>query len=196
MTTTDETSTTEIYLPPIVEPLGAANLPSPELQHRVEQFLYDEADLLDSWRYWDWLELFDSDIRYWMPTRTNRLGREVKKEIAPPDEAAYFDETYEHLLQRVRRLDSGQAWSEDPPSRTRHMITNVRIRPAEVEGELHVQSSFFLYRTRLEREVDHFVGKRFDLLRPADTEYGWKIARRTILLDQATLLAKNLSVFF
>jgi biphenyl 2,3-dioxygenase beta subunit len=53
-----------------------------------------------------------------------------------------------------------------------------------------------LYRSRLERDVEIFVGARRDLLRRVDEGVGWQIARRTIVLDQATLLAKNLSVFF
>jgi 3-phenylpropionate/cinnamic acid dioxygenase small subunit len=88
------------------------------------------------------------------------------------------------------------AWAEDPPSRTRHMVSNVRVRSTEIDGAFELDCSFFVYRTRLEREMDMFVGRRTDVIRRAANAYGFEIARRTILLDQATLLAKNLSIFF
>ena len=76
-------------------------------------------------------------------------------------------------------------------------MTNLRVlsdstTPTNTTSRL----SFLLYRTRLEREMDLFVGKRFDRLRRADNPYGWHIAKRKIILDQSTLLAKNLSSFF
>ncbi|MGY1806966.1 3-phenylpropionate/cinnamic acid dioxygenase subunit beta [Blastococcus sp. SYSU D00669] len=164
--------------------------------HEIEQFLYDEADLLDSWQFDEWLTLIAPDIHYWMPTRTNRLQRQRHLETGGLGDAAYFDETYEHLEQRVRRLRTGMAWAEDPPSRTRHMVSNVRVRSTDIDGTYELDCAFFIYRTRLEREMDMFVGRRNDVVRRAANAYGFEIARRTILLDQATLLAKNLSIFF
>ena len=70
------------------------------------------------------------------------------------------------------------------------------IRPLSTPGEYEVDCYYLLYRSRLEREVEVFVGMRHDLLRRTDTLAGWQIARRTIILDQATLLARNLSFFF
>jgi 3-phenylpropionate/cinnamic acid dioxygenase small subunit len=166
-----------------------------DLQHEIEQFLYDEAALLDEHRYDEWLALFTDDARYWMPVRANRLRREATKEVSGPRDAAFFDETKAHLQQRIQRLETGMAWAEDPLSRTRHLVTNVRIFPQAETGDLEVQCAFLCYRTRLEREEDLFVGRRTDRLRSADTEAGWQIAARTILLDQSTLLAKNLSTF-
>src|SRR5690606_10946229 len=75
-----------------------------ELQHEIEQFLYDESDLLDRRCYEEWLTILAPDIHYWMPTRTNRLQRQQSKEVGSEKSAAYFDETFEHLEQRVRRL--------------------------------------------------------------------------------------------
>ena len=40
------------------------------------------------------------------------------------------------------------------------------------------------------------AGERRDVLRRADNGLGFKIAKRTILLDQSTLLSNNLSIFF
>src|SRR5262249_21950845 len=80
-------------------------------------FLYHEAELLDERRYHDWLALFTDDAEYWAPVRENVLGREVADELAGPDESAYFEDTKQTLEQRVRRLDTGTAWAETPPSR-------------------------------------------------------------------------------
>lgn len=169
---------------------------SAELQHDVEQFLYAEAALLDDRNLDEWFTLLAQDISYFMPVRSNRLRRELGQEVSSAGDLSHFDETHDLLYQRIRRLRLGTAWAEDPPSRTRRLITNVRVRPAEHEDEYDVESNFLVYRTRLEREQDLFAGQRSDLLRRSETGLGWQIARRTILLDQATVLGKNLNLFF
>jgi 3-phenylpropionate/cinnamic acid dioxygenase small subunit len=167
----------------------------------VEQFYYLEAALLDEGRYADWLELLADDLDYWMPTRTNRLRRQQALSVAARGEAAYYDETKDSLLWRIRRFDSGMAWAEDPPSRTRHLITNVTVRhvdPAEHTGfndaDLVAEAAFLVYRNRLEHEQNVFAGARTDVLRRTGSFL--QIARRTILLDQNVLQSKNISTFF
>jgi 3-phenylpropionate/cinnamic acid dioxygenase small subunit len=169
---------------------------SAALQHDVEQFLYAEAALLDDRNLDEWFTLMAPDIYYHMPVRSNRQRRELAQEVSGIGDLSHFDETHDLLYQRVRRLRLGTAWAEDPPSRTRRLITNVRVRPAEDGDEYHVESNFLVYRTRLEREQDLLAGQRSDLLRRSNTHLGWQIARRTILLDQATVLGKNLNLFF
>ena len=168
----------------------------------VEQLYYEEADLLDDGRYADWLDLLAEDLDYWMPTRSNRLRRQQALSIAARGEAAFYDETKESLAWRIRRFDSGMAWAEDPPSRTRHLITNVRVRHADpethrgfTEDDLVATSAFLLYRNRLEREEGVYAGRRTDVLRRLP-DAGLLVARREILLDQNILLAKNISTFF
>jgi 3-phenylpropionate/cinnamic acid dioxygenase small subunit len=168
-----------------------------ETQHAVEQFLYAEAELLDQHRFHEWLELFTEDVHYWAPTRMTRTVRERDHEIAARGESAFFEEDLPRLKGRVRRLTSGVSWSEEPPSRTRRLITNVRVR-ARDDGALDVACNFYVYRSRLERHQDWFVGERFDVLRPApspQTGYPFVIADRTIVLDQSTLLAPSISIF-
>jgi 3-phenylpropionate/cinnamic acid dioxygenase small subunit len=169
---------------------------APELQQEIEQFLYAEAALLDARGFDEWLTLLAEDLRYVMPTRRTTLRREQDREVSGPHEVALFDEDKASMTLRVGRLNTGMAWAEEPPSRTRHLVTNVRILPGEREGEYRVRCAFILYRNRLERDVDVFVGEREDLLRVADNAYGYVIASRRILLDQTTVLAANLSVFF
>jgi 3-phenylpropionate/cinnamic acid dioxygenase small subunit len=171
-------------------------LVSAALQHELEQFLYEEADLLDAWKLEEWLGLMADDLQYWAPTRQNRLYREQAKEIVGPAGAAYFDEDLEFLTQRVQRLRTGLAWAEDPLSRVRHLICNVRVQIGDQLDEYKVESSFYVFRTHYEREMDCFVGKRHDVIRRANTPAGWAIAKRTIVIDMATLLAKNISIFF
>lgn len=162
------------------------------LQRQVEQFLYREAELLDGRRFDEWLELFTDDLHYWMPLRYNRDRRGDAREESTADELSMFDDDKEFLAARIRRLKTGCAWAEDPPSRTRHLVTNVAIEGAG--AELEVRSNFLIYRNRLEGEVDLYAGMREDLLRRVGD--GLKIARRKIILDQNVLLSKNLSIFF
>ncbi|WNM34760.1 3-phenylpropionate/cinnamic acid dioxygenase subunit beta [Streptomyces sp. Li-HN-5-11] len=169
-----------------------------QTQHDVEQFLYAEAELLDQHRYPEWIELFTEDLHYWVPTRMTRTNRERHREIAGEDETALIDDTKYYLRGRVRRYTSGISWAEEPPSRTRRLITNVRITPRTDSGELDVVCNFYVYRSRLERHEDWFVGERFDVLRPADaaaTGYPFQIASRRVVLEQTTLLAPSLSIF-
>jgi 3-phenylpropionate/cinnamic acid dioxygenase small subunit len=172
----------------------------------VEQFLYREARLLDERRFHDWLELFTDDVRYWMPLRDNRYPRSskaikildpdryVERELTAENELAYLDESKRTLVGRVACVDSGMAWAEDPPSRTRHLITNVEVTPSATESEVEVYSNFLVYRSRAETEQELYVGARHDILRRVDG--AWRIARRKIVLDQNVMLAKNISIFF
>ncbi len=177
------------------ENLAPANVPL-ETAYEIEQFLYAEADLLDAWKFDDWLALMAEDIHYWAPVRENRLIKEMNQEMYGPASAAHFDETFALLGQRVRRMHTNMAWSEAPPSRTRHLITNVKARSTDQADEFAVQSSFHVYRTSSERNQDSVVGKRYDLLRRADNVYGFQVAQRTVVFDMATLLVKNLSLLY
>jgi 3-phenylpropionate/cinnamic acid dioxygenase small subunit len=167
---------------------------SNDLYRQVEQFLYREAELLDDRRLREWLELFTDDARYWMPVRHSLMEKpmEISDELSRPGDAYYFDDDKASLSLRVQRLYSKSAWSELPPSRTRRLITNVRVK-GDNGADLEVHSNFLVYRTRLETDKDTFVGSRQDILRRVADSF--KIAQRTIVLDQAVLDAKNISIF-
>ena len=176
-----------------------------EVIREVEQFLYREARLLDERRFREWLELFTDDVRYWMGARSNRYPRSskaiailspnryVEDDHTRDDELSIFDESKETLSGRVARLETGMAWAEDPPSRTRHLITNIEVA-GDAGAELTVHSNFMVYRSRAETEQDFYVGARQDLLRRVDGAL--RIARRKLTLDQNVLSAKNVSIFF
>jgi biphenyl 2,3-dioxygenase subunit beta len=167
-----------------------------ELHHEIEQFLYHEAHLLDERQFEEWYELLADDLQYVMPTRYNRLRREAQHEFAGADEAQHFDEDKHSIAQRIRRLRSGTAWAEDPPSRTRHFVSNVMVQRSAKPEEFEVDCYYLLYRSRLEREVEIFAGMRHDLVRRSSGTPRWQIARRRIILDQTVVLARNLSFFF
>ena len=172
----------------------------------IEQFLYREARLLDQRRFHEWIELLTDDVHYWMPVRTSRYEKTSKSivilddehytetDVSSEDELAILDEDKDSLRMRIARLDTGMAWAEDPPSRTRHFLSNIEVEEGETASELKVYSNIIVYRSRGETEQDYFVGGREDVLRQVDG--AWKIASRKIILDQNVLLAKNVSIFF
>ncbi len=125
---------------------------------------------------------------------TTRFERpeNLSDELAQPGEGYYFDDDKESLRIRVERVYAKNAWAEMPPSRTRHLITNVRVKRDDGRN-IEAHSNFLVYRTRMEADQDMFVGARRDVLRRVEDAF--KIARRTIILDQAVLSAKNISIF-
>jgi len=164
------------------------------LRHEVEQFFITEAELLDTRQFNAWLDLLAEDIRYWMPLATNRSHGEWDGEYTRQgQDLNWFDEGKFELEQRVRQIETGLHWAEEPVSRTTHMFSNLQVTEAG-DGEIETRCRFLIYRNRTETETDFFVGKRHDHLRRG--ENGFQIARREIFLDQSVLLAKNLTIFF
>lgn len=171
-----------------------------ELKQQVEDFLYDEAEMLDSRRFKEWLDLLTDDVVYFMPMRRNvKFGEHADKENTRQGrDISWFDEDKWTLTKRVEQIMTGQHWAEEPLSRVCHMVSNVQIvdvAPSlDAPREVTVRSRFLVYQNRVEYETYTFVGKRTDTLRRVNG--AWKLARREIILDQNVLLAKNLTVFF
>jgi 3-phenylpropionate/cinnamic acid dioxygenase small subunit len=163
------------------------------LKFEVEEFLFREASLLDERRLDEWLALATDDIHYWMPIRRTTTAKEIDNEFTKPGGMAFFDDDKRTLGLRIQRLAVGRAWAEDPPSRTRHMVSNVRILGADA-NEILVAANFQLYRTRLDSEEDSWIGRREDLLRRENGAL--KLARRYIYLDQTVILSQNMSNLF
>lgn len=170
----------------------------------VQAFLVMEARLIDDQRLHQWVALFTDDVRYWMPIITNRTGRDLGKERTAFGELAHFEENKTSLTNRVRRLDTGMAWAETPPSRVRHLVTNVEVMARLNDTEISVRSNFLIYRSHLEYDCEVFAGMRDDVLRRvgsgadagSGSDAGWQIAKRTIILDQSVVTQKNLGIFF
>ena len=169
------------------------------LKADVEDFLYVEADLLDSRRFKEWLDLFTEDVTYFMPIRRNvKFGQHGERENTRSGQGiSWFDEDKWTLGKRVDQILTGVHYAEEPLSRVCHMVSNVQlldVRGDVGQREVDVRSRFLVYQNRVEYETYFFVGKRTDTLRESDL--GWKVARREIILDQNVLLAKNLTTFF
>lgn len=163
------------------------------LHYEVEKFLYDEAALLDERQYSAWLELFTQDVSYWMPIRRTKTTKDQHREFTAKGEMAFIDDDHAMLAMRVKRLKTGYAWAEDPPSRVRRLITNVRVVAVE-DDTIDVHSNFNIYRTRLNSDEDSWIGHREDRLRRVDGKL--MICARSIFLEQTVLLSPNLSNFF
>jgi 3-phenylpropionate/cinnamic acid dioxygenase small subunit len=169
------------------------------LTHEIAEFLYREAELLDERRYDEWLALLAEDIRYWMPMRRNvKYGEEQRELTREGQDIAWFDEGKDTLTRRVKQIQTGIHWAEEPVSRISHLVTNVQLvetTPSVTEArEVTTRCRFLIYRNRVETETDILVGKREDVLRRNGDD--WQIARRKIVLDQNVLLSKNLTFFF
>ncbi len=140
------------------------------LKQEIEDFLYHEADLLDERRYDDWLALLADDVRYWMPMRRNVKVDDREREFTREGrDISWFDEGKETLTRRVRQIQTGIHWAEEPVSRISHLISNIQLleaKPSAAEPvEVSVKCRFLVYRNRVETETDILVGKREDLLR-------------------------------
>ena len=166
-----------------------------ELYHSISQFMYAEAKLLDDWKFREWLDVLAEDISYTLRTTPNAQTRDRRRSVEPPTTWVFNDN--KHLLERrVARLETGMAWAEEPPSRTTHMVSNILVEATGVEGEYDVHLTYLLYRTQKEKDVTIYCGKRLDKIRKVDTDLGWQIFNRKIVLDQVTYSSHNLSVFF
>lgn len=167
-------------------------LPFNDTRHlQAHQFLVDEAYLLDAQHYTAWLDTLTDDIHYFMPVRvTTACGAGF--DTSPG--MAHFDENKYSLNRRVARFATEHAWTEDPPSRLRHHITNVRTFACEDAAHLIVESAELLFRSRGDvNEAALISCGREDLLRRTDE--GWKLARRTIYVDESVIRMQNLAVF-
>lgn len=161
------------------------------LHFRCVEFLNHEAELLDENRMEEWLALVDEQIHYRIPLR---VTRERTAGLGFSEEGAFLDVDWNMLHTRVLRLAGEYAWAEDPPSRTRRLVANVRVAAADDPAFVDVRSNFLLYRGRYDfPEYSVLCGERFDVLRVR--EDGFALYKRLVRLDQTTLSVDNLALF-
>ena len=125
-------------------------------RQQVEQFLYDEAQLMDEHRYDEWLALWDEDALYWVPT-----GRD---DINPDREISLIYDDHIRLGLRIARLKSGFAHAQDPRSRMRRLVSNIKVEEGD-KGEIIASSNFMLVELRRGKQ-DVFAGRSIHRLRP------------------------------
>ncbi len=170
------------------------------LRQQAEEFLYDEAELLDRREFRAWLDTLAEDLVYFMPMMFNvKFGEHAERERTRYEkDMSWFNEGKWTRTKRAEQILTGVHWAEEPLSRVCRLVSNVQVTGVRTnaagEQELAVRSRFHLYQNRCEYEEYNFIGKRDDVLRR--TADGWKLARREITLGHTVLLAKNLSVFF
>jgi 3-phenylpropionate/cinnamic acid dioxygenase small subunit len=160
-----------------------------ELRLELEEALIHEYWLLDNNQLEHWLDLICEDIRYWAPVRENLTHDEER--IEQIDLLTHFDEDKTTLGLRVARLRTGLAHAEEPPSRTRHCVSNVKILEVVSSAEVVVDSNFSVFRSRPGLEEHWFVGARTD--RWLKEESQWLLKNRLIKFDHDVI--ENITVF-
>ena len=141
----------------------------------VEDFLYHEAALLDSWKLDEWLALLTEDATYRVPSND-------RPQSDPKTALFMIADDIRRIRARVTRLNDPHAHAEYPRSRTRRMISNVRI----VEQQpLRVEANFIVHRFRSNDDVRQYVGLYRYTLVPANGTF--RIQSREAILDAMEL---------
>jgi 3-phenylpropionate/cinnamic acid dioxygenase small subunit len=150
-------------------PLPEADV-SPEVQRIVERFLYRQAELLDDKKWNAWIALFTEDGRYWMPVTESQTTGEGQPSI--------FYEDIDLMKVRMKRVMHPRAWSQKPPHKTAHVVSNVIVESVDAKtGDLVVRSKFYMAEFRRDT-VRHFAGKyRHHLRKVAD---GYRIGLQRV----------------
>jgi p-cumate 2,3-dioxygenase beta subunit len=159
-------------------PCEKSGMNSKELPSRqeVEDFLYREAALLDDWRLEEWLACLTEDATYQIPPTDDPEGDARNTLFIIADDAL-------RIRSRVKQLLGNSAWAENPPSRTRRMIANVRVLGAEGENII-VTANFAVHRMRYE-SVDTYIGHYdYKLVRQGNE---LRIRERRVILDNEAL---------
>lgn len=167
--------------------------PAYELTMMAQEFLAREARLLDERRFWDWYALLDDELSYLVPIRQSRL--DFASEVAA---GSYrICDNKQHILVRIKRIDSGAGWAETPPSRTLRVVGSVLAEAAPSTGRgdvIAVESALLLFRQRGHDERGDVIPvRRQDRLLVTDA--GLRLLSRTALLTEAVLTTPNLGVF-
>ena len=138
------------------------------LYNEVLEFIYDEAALLDQQKFDDWAKLLAEDLSYTAPLRITRQGPDRLNTVVRT--TLHFDDDYGSIMGRLQRLGTKSAWAEDPPSRTRRLVTNVRVWESRQADEFEVESYLLLSRSRYEQSQLQILScVRHDLLRRSGT---------------------------
>ena len=162
------------------------------LYNQIVEHLYDEASMLDNLDLRTWQKSFTEDIVYQAPVQiTGRKSERLPKKR----QMMHLFENYFSMEMRIHKVhDTAVCWAEEPRSRTRRLITNIRVWKTETENELSVVSYFLIPRNRFESsDYQILSGERQDRFRLIDGEL--KLARRNIILDMSVLSMPNLAIF-
>jgi 3-phenylpropionate/cinnamic acid dioxygenase small subunit len=137
-------------------------------QHEIEQFLYRQAEYLDSRRWQDWIDLFAPEGIYWMPPDASYKTWE--------GQPAIFAEDKNLMTVRMGRVLHPDAWSQRPQWGTNHVVSNVQIRKIDKKGNVEVASRFHMMEMRRD-DIRHFAGAYFHKLKKTKTGYAIELQR-------------------
>jgi PAH dioxygenase small subunit len=136
--------------------------------------------------------MLDETIEYRMPTRASVHRADGDGFIG---DMAHFDEDFASLKLRVQRIRTRSAWAEDPPSRAKRLITNLRVDRIEGrDDELGASSYLLVLRSRWDSPAYEFIlGERRDVLRRSGDD--WKLYNREIRVEQSNVGTINMALF-
>lgn len=183
---------TEAVIAAHVAPNSGIQLVEIDVQRLCEEFLKLEAEYLDDRRFADWFALLDRAIDYAAPVRTARENWDGSGISAT---AFYLKEDYDSIEMRVKRLRSRYAWSESPATRTRRLVSNIRVAPHDGDPTLMaVRSNLAVFCHRGDAAHPQILtAERFDAVRIGTDEP--RLVKRTAILDAAVLGLESLSIF-
>ena len=170
--------------------------------HRISQFYFHEARLLDERQYQQWLALLSEDISYTIPVRhtpmLDNAKREteallnIEQEISQGLEPPFRDDNLFTLSIRVMRSFKLNSWSDNPPPRTTRFVSNIEVVP--IADGFEVRSNLMLALSRYGADNTLYTARRQDVIR--NSEQGFKIAKRNVLLDWSVIAAPSVGLFF
>lgn len=171
---------------------GVGPLADTGLRDRVTDWLFLEAEMLDDQREREWLEtLVSKEVEYLVPLRQT-VGRGRGKGFV--EGAYHLVESWGSLNTKLAQMETGHSWAEDPQSRTRHYVTNIRVGQSK-GGLVEVRSNLLLYRTRQDEIAPQiFSGERHDVLQ--ETAGVFQLRRRAVYLDTTAIASHNLAIIF
>lgn len=150
----------------------------------IEQFIFKEARLLDSWRFWEWDKLFTDDGMYWVPHKHLQEN--------PFDHISLFWENRMLRETRIRRVENARNWSQQPQTQTAHLVGNVCIEGLDEDQALVVSASFQATEWRLDQRQ---LAGRYTYKLTGNKDEGWKIKLKRVDLVNCNDVFANLEVF-
>lgn len=149
-----------------------------QLRLKFEDILYYESALISSHQLEEWAELLHEDIRYWIPVRSNRqMGEE---DFSRSNLTCHIDDDRQTLLLRARRISGGFGYSDNPPPRLRHFVTNVCVQHADGD-EVKLASNVMVWRSHVGLPDHQLIGIRNDRWRKVAEN--WQLIERQVILD-------------
>src|SRR5262245_311867 len=151
----------------------------------VVEFLHREARLAHEARYAEWLTLWTEDGIYWVPATTD-------PKADPQRHLSHVYDNRARIDTRVKLLQTGHRYSQEPPSLMRRLISNVEVH-RDVNGELVAEANFILAELSVQarHQLHWWVGRTTHRLRRVDGQL--RMSQKKVVLVNAAEPLPNLS---